>query len=170
MSEALAKGDPSNLQPTERTISGADLVDLMRQVLSRGKSIRFRARGGSMAPFIRDGDVIYISPFRKGEPGLGQVAAFLQPQTGGLLVHRVVGKNGLAYLIQGDNTPGKTDLVPPENLLGRVTQVERDGRQVRLGLGAERYLIALSSRSRLPVAVLCRTGSTLHMLFRNGKK
>lgn len=108
--------------PEELALSSATLVGLMRQVFSKGMQFRFQARGASMAPFIQDGDVICIAPLGKNGPGLGEVTAFLHPQNGRLVVHRVVGKHGVTCLIQGDNLPGSPDgLVSIENLLGRVT-------------------------------------------------
>jgi hypothetical protein len=56
-------------------------------------------------------------------------------------------------------------LIPIENLLGRVTRVERNGHQIRLGLGPECYLIALSSRSGLLIPVLRSFRSLFGMLF-----
>jgi hypothetical protein len=129
------------------SLSNPDLAELMRAALARGSPFHFRALGSSMSPFIRDGDQITIAPLRRGKPSLGQVVAFIQPETGQLLVHRVTGLQGSACLVQGDNTPGRTDgLVPLENILGRLVQVQRDGKKIRLGLGPERYLVALLSR------------------------
>ena len=159
--------EPYSVQPDELVLSSDVLVDLMRQVLSRGMPFRFHARGGSMVPFILDGDAVCVAPFGKRGPGFGEVVVFLHPQTGHLVVHRVVGKHGQACLIQGDNIAGDPDgLIPIKNLLGRVTRVERNGRQIWLGLGPERYLIALSSRSGLLIPVLRSFRSLFGMLFR----
>jgi hypothetical protein len=133
----------------ELPISSRALLELMRAVLARGVPFRFCARGWSMAPFIRDGDVITVSPFRRDRPGIGQVVAFTRPGEGNVVVHRVVARRGSAPFIQGDSVPGCADgLVPPENLLGRVTRIERNGRGVWLGLGPERYAIAWLSHTR----------------------
>ena len=131
----------------ELSLSGAALTALMREVLSRGMPFRFRAKGWSMMPFILDGDVISVSPLRRGRPNIGDVVAFIRPESESLVVHRVVARRGEACLIQGDNSWGEGDgLVPCANILGRVTRVERGGRAVRLGLGPERFLIAHLSR------------------------
>jgi hypothetical protein len=128
-------------------LANPDLLALMSAALARGAPFRFRALGSSMSPFIREGDVLTVAPLRSGEPALGQVVAFIHPDSGLLLVHRVVGRPGPAPLVQGDNTPGRSDgLVPPENILGRVTQVKRNGKKVLLGLGPERYALAPLSR------------------------
>ncbi|MEA3438827.1 MAG: hypothetical protein U9R58_00935 [Chloroflexota bacterium] len=47
---------------SELALSGEALRELMREVLSKGVPVRFRARGWSMEPFIRNGDLICVSP------------------------------------------------------------------------------------------------------------
>jgi hypothetical protein len=135
-------------QRAELPLSGPLLADLVRDVLSRGLPFRFCARGGSMFPIIRDGDIISVVPFAARPPAVGDIIAFLHPTGERLIVHRLVGKTSTAYLLQGDNhTPAQSDgWLPMPALLGRVSHIERKGRLVRLGLGSERRIIALASR------------------------
>lgn len=129
-------------------VSGRALIDLMQAVLARGRPFRFRAKGWSMAPFVRDGDDICVSPLSPDGPSAGEVVAFVRPESEQLVVHRVIARGREAWVIQGDNTPGMADVaVPLENILGRVSQVTRNGRAVWCGLGPERRLIALLSRA-----------------------
>ena len=99
-----------------------------------------------MSPFIRDDDVITLSPLGGDPPRLGEVVAFVSPYTERLTVHRIVRRRGDSYLIQGDRAPESDGLVPSYHILGRVTKVERNGKEVLLGLGSERLLIAFLSR------------------------
>ena len=46
----------------ELQLSGRALAGLMKNVLARDLPFRFRARGWSMSPFIRDLDVITVKP------------------------------------------------------------------------------------------------------------
>jgi signal peptidase I len=119
----------------------------MRAVLSRGVPFRFRARGGSMHPFVRDGDVVTVQPLGKSRIGAGDIVAFTHPGAGRLVVHRVAAGTGRGLLMKGDNAEYADGIVPLENVLGRVSRVERDGRRIRLGVGPERALIAWLSRS-----------------------
>jgi hypothetical protein len=128
------------------TLSSPTLVALLRAVLDRGLPFRFRATGFSMLPFVRDEDVITVAPSAGASPSLGDVVAFLHPDSGKLAVHRVVGKQGSSVLVRGDNVEKPDGLVAIADLLGRVTRVERDGRRVYLGLGPERRLIAFLTR------------------------
>ena len=134
----------------QKSLSTAALENLMREVLDEGSCFRFQAKGSSMAPFILDGDLVTISPLLDPTPHIGEVVAFVNVGMQRLVVHRIVSQVQDGYLIKGDNQTGFGDgLIPPQNILGRVMHVERAGRIIRLGLGLERYLIALLSRKCL---------------------
>jgi hypothetical protein len=117
---------------------------LAADLLRGGSPVRLEVTGHSMSPFIRSGDVVTIEPLSGRRPALGEVVA-VAPASG-LLVHRLVGWDRGRALSRGDVAAGTDPVTPPENLLGRVTQVERGGRRVRLGLGIERLPIAWLSR------------------------
>ena len=119
----------------------------MQAVLEKGLSFRFRAKGWSMAPFIRDGDIVTLSPLKIASPRVGDIYAFVHPVMHKMVVHRAVAKYEKGLLFKGDNSLGKKDgVIPFELLLGRVIQIERNNHRVCLGLGVERYLIAWLSR------------------------
>ncbi len=115
-------------------------------MLDRGVPFRFKAKGLSMHPFIRHGDVITITPLSENLPRYGDVVAFVRPRTFALVVHRVVGKRDGAFLIKGDNVACFDEPVPMASILGSVTKVERGGKEVYLGLGPERLFIAFLTR------------------------
>jgi hypothetical protein len=154
---------PKELKPTqfvkydkEGTLSIPFLVLLLRTVLEKGKPFRFEATGDSMSPFIRNGDIITVSPLLGAPPRLGDVVAYIRPERRRkLVVHRVIGRRNGSYLIRGDSAPDHTDLVPKADILGRVSRVKRNGRRVCLGLGPERRLVAF----------VIRNGLLLHLLM-----
>ena len=127
---------------SELSLSGPALVQLLRAVLDKGAPVRFRAKGFSMSPFIKNEDLVTLSPLQNASPGMGDVIAFVLQGTDKLCVHRVVGKKGDFYVTKGDNTSEADESVPREKILGFVTRVERDGKEVFLGLGPERFVIA----------------------------
>jgi signal peptidase I len=133
----------------EFPLSGAALTGLLKAVLAKGASLRFRAKGFSMSPFIKDGDVITVSPLQNTLLRIGDIVAFIHPETGKLIVHRLVKRIDNSYFITGDNILQRDDLIPKKNILGRVTKLERANKRIFLGLGPERHLIALSSRKKL---------------------
>lgn len=77
---------------------------------------------------------------------MGDIVAFISPCNDRLVVHRVVGCGEKEWLVRGDNAPEPDGWIPSARMLGRVTRVERDGRDVRLGLGVERIVVAFMSR------------------------
>jgi len=179
------RGDAPSLRlrrGSELGISGPALVDLMRAVLEKGRWFRFCAKGGSMSPFIRDGDVITVAPLQPVRSavtsglspglgpgarscGIGQVVAFINPVNRRLVVHRTIGRRQSRFLIQGDNlSEACADVVGPEDILGRVVRIERGRRRVWLGLGLERYAIAILSRVRLLLPIRLRVGALTRFL------
>jgi signal peptidase I len=134
--------------PTTENISLTNLEhkELIRAVTERGKPIRMRVRGFSMSPFIHNGDVLTIAPFDGRAPHVGEVVAFVQPDSGRLAIHRLIAAQNGAWLARGDNSPEPDGIVPRENLVGAVTRVERGGHDVYIGLGVEGVLIALLQR------------------------
>jgi hypothetical protein len=66
-----------------------------------------------------------------------------------LIVHRIVAARNDSVFIQGDESAEYADgWISTEYLLGRVTRIERDGCNIALGMGIERYLIAYLSRTQ----------------------
>jgi signal peptidase I len=136
-------------------LSGRALVEILRASLHKGASVRFRARGFSMTPFIRNEDVITLSPLQGSSPGRGDVIAFVLPEADMLCVHRIVGKRGDLYVSKGDNSSEADESVLREDILGFVTRLERNGKEVHLGLGPERFLIGfLGARGLLLPVIL----------------
>jgi hypothetical protein len=133
----------------ELHLSNLGQLELLRAVVERGRPLRIRARGFSMSPFIRDGDVLTIAPMNGGGPRLGEVVAFVRLDTGRLAIHRVVARVGAGWLLRGDNCPEPDGVVPRRAILGVLVRVEREGRDVRLGLGAEARLIAWLQRAHV---------------------
>jgi hypothetical protein len=131
----------------ELSLSGAAVTRLLKAVIERGKPFKFKARGWSMSPFIRDGDILTLSPPSTPFPQKGDVLGVLDPGTDKLVVHRVVGMKNGKYLIKGDSAEKKDARSFGLNrICGHVTRVERNGKPVRFGLGPERRAIALLSQ------------------------
>jgi signal peptidase I len=128
------------------SLSGNALLGLMQAVLARGLPFRFEARGTSMSPFIRDGDIVTIRPIGRIPPKKGDVVAFAEPLTDKLYVHRIIKETRAGFAIKGDNLPRSDGLIPEANLLGVVAKVERRGREISLAIGPGRSLIADMSR------------------------
>jgi len=131
----------------ELRLSADSLTALMGDVLAKGKAFRFRAKGSSMSPFVKDGDVITVSPLRGRQPRTGEIVAFIHPKTGRAAVHRVVRAVAAGFLLRGDNSQDADGVLPGERILGVLTEVVRDGKRIQGVRGPGSRLLALLSRS-----------------------
>jgi len=139
----------------ERSVDSEELANLIRAATADGNSICFNAPGRSMAPFIQSGDKIFVAPAAKGLLQAGDVVAFVHPESGRVLAHRVVKISEGSFLCRGDNvSAGGDGWIAFEDVLGRVVRVQREGKETRLGLGVERLLIGLFSRWKILVPTI----------------
>lgn len=84
-----------------------------------------------MHPALRDGDVVTVAPKGPEPAPVGAIVAAEAPVSGGLVVHRVVGRSAGGVLLRGDNAADADGTLPEEAVLGVVVKVERHGRVVR---------------------------------------
>jgi hypothetical protein len=119
----------------DRTVSceGREFEELAVGFLGAGRSMRFRARGSSMYPLVRDGDILDVRPIGDGGVGVDDIVLYRSSRNG-IIVHRVVGVGERAeratLLVKGDSV-GKTDPeVEGRQVLGRVVGIERRGRRI----------------------------------------
>ena len=110
------------------SLSTPIIMELIEAVHEKGASFRFQARGYSMTPAIRNGDIITVSPLKDIMPCRGDVLAFRHPERPQMLVHRVLKKKGNHFFIKGDNCSEADGWIPAENLLGFITRVERNAK------------------------------------------
>jgi len=108
--------------------------------------VRFTARGSSMWPFIRDGDVLVVEPLEGGAVRVGDVMLY-RTAVGRVMAHRVVRRTAqdgdVTLLIRGDGSEGAGDTVVPGDILGRVMWMERGGGAMRLDRWPRRMLARL---------------------------
>lgn len=143
------------MKSNEVSLSSESLIELIKSTLAKNSSFRFKVTGSSMSPFIQDNDIVTLSSRRTGRIVLGDAVAFVNPVTGKLAIHRMVGTYNGCYLIKGDSIPHPDGFIPKENILGCVTKIERSGRSVRLGLGPGRLIIVFLSKNGFLHFVYC---------------
>ena len=117
---------------SRRTTSGpAETFDVLAaESLRRGNTLRLRARGGSMLPFLVDGDIVVVRPAAAAEVRIGDVICY-EPPSGGLCLHRVIGRRERGFVTRGDAL-AYAEIVPDVALLGLATTRERRGRRAAL--------------------------------------
>ena len=102
-------------------------LEVSRQLLAQGVSVRFRAGGASMQPAIADGDAVVFAPVSAGAVRPGDVVLYCRGLRS--IAHRVVRisrakPNVTALLLRGDATEACDPPVRPQDVLGRVIAVE----------------------------------------------
>jgi Peptidase S24-like len=112
-------------------------VDVAGQLLRQGGCLKIKARGGSMIPFVLDGDVAVVRPSVADAIRVGDVICY-QTAPGRLFLHRVIGRDGDAFIAKGDALPF-TEIVRSAHLLGRVVALERRGRLLPLDTWTARW-------------------------------
>jgi signal peptidase I len=119
-----------HLVPSSRTIECGDseFELLARELLQKGITLRFRARGASMSPSVRDGDVLHVRAVQPEEFAPGDLV-LCTVGAGKLVAHRVLSRAGeggaLALLVKGDRVPVPDGMVALHDVLGKVHAQER---------------------------------------------
>jgi len=149
-------------------LSGQALIDLLQAVLNKGVPFRFMAKGFSMSPFIKDDDIITVSPLSADSLRYGQMVAFRHPETKKLSIHRIIKNRGDLHLVKGDNVPQADGYIPRKNIIGRVTCVERRGKKAYLGFGPEKILIAFLSSKGLFSSLMIPVRKILRLIGKKG--
>jgi hypothetical protein len=144
----------------ELSLSNHGQMELLRGMAEQGKMLRTRVLGFSMSPFIRNNDILTLSPMRGQMPHLGDVVAFILPGMNRMAIHRIVGRTDIGWILHGDNYADADGIIPTHCILARVTRIERMDHTVRWGLGPERILIAWLVKQN----ILFRMGSFLRGL------
>jgi len=125
------------------TISTGDLGELTSEVLAYGSSIKFTAHGSSMRPFIKDGDKITVYPTNAYHLKAGDVVLY-HTAGGRLTAHRITSiqnqGNQLLLNTRGDASSGSDEPVHMDQVLGRVTHVQRSGKVFSLDTRSRRMM------------------------------
>jgi signal peptidase I len=99
-----------------------------------------------MNPLLQRGDTLLVVPYGTQEIQPGDIIVFPHPSQG-QMVHRVVSVKDEGLVTKGDNNPTVDDrLVVPQDILGRVTGIERQGRTLPVPRQAPAALYLLKGR------------------------
>ena len=111
-------------------ISNLNLKNLITDVFKNYKKVRFNAHGQSMSPFIKDGDIVTLKPYSAHDlikPG--DIAAVHRGNKK-IIVHRITRIDGEKILLKGDNCIEFDGHFIKENIMGIVTNIERNGKKL----------------------------------------
>ena len=127
---------------------------LSRELLNRGMSARFEARGASMSPCIRDGDIVHVTPVIISK--LRKDDIVLTKGDKGFLIHRLVSvdRENDVFITRGDCGQQNDPAVSSRQILGVVLSKE-----IRFGKKAVRIKLTGFSGQLLAGAARARTGA-----------
>ena len=112
------------MTPTADEVAGV-AAELALELLARGEAVRVRARGASMRPWVRDGDVVVLQA--AASPRVGDIVLLRRGDFG--LLHRVVARRADGRCcVAGDALPRADGWFLPEDLVAVAVAIERDGR------------------------------------------
>ena len=142
----------SMLKISKRALDPDELAEMIRLAIKAGHSVCFNAPGGSMLPFIHSDDKICVSPVEETSIRVGDILIFVRPPDNQVIAHRVVKCSPDGFLCKGDNVTSLNDgWMSYGSILGRVDRVQRDGKDVRMGVKLGNRLIAWLSEKKLLV-------------------
>lgn len=109
------------------------LTEMWQEAWERGRNLSFKVVSGSMRPMIEVGDVVKVSRTEPSGVRIGDIVAFKDGQN--VVVHRVIGKTWanqqFSFRHRGDSGASSVR-IPAQNLIGRVTVIEKEGHEIRL--------------------------------------
>lgn len=109
-------------------IEASELIALKKDILKQSHILRFRVKGKSMHPFIKDGSIIRAKSIDAYRINRADIILYQNSQNE-LVVHRVIKKqtnNGKFYfLARGDSSWQADEPVYPEKILGKVVIIEK---------------------------------------------
>ncbi len=149
-SETLIKRSAPDADQNAVRIDGTKIFPvLISDLLTDGNKVRFRAPGDSMYPTIRDGDEITVAPIDAASITIGDI--ILYRHKSGITAHRVMhiiepseenapsapkdpqdrsSSETLQFFLRGDAAIVFDDPIRANQILGKVTLVERQGRHI----------------------------------------
>jgi signal peptidase I len=102
------------------------------ELITSGYAFRFQARGRSMLPTIRDGEILHVEPVIARGPAIGHIVLLRKGEE--FRTHRIVRKRGDLFVTRGDAGLEDDGEIPRGRILGLVVakQCSITGRTIRL--------------------------------------
>ena len=121
----------------------SEFIELSREALAKGDTIRMRVTGGSMYPFIRGDEVVHVRRAGPSEIRYADIV-FTADASGMSVIHRVlkigVENNKTLFLTKGDALPEADGYFAAEDILGKVAKVEKGNFVMNIDSGVFRSL------------------------------
>lgn len=123
--------------------------DVCISLLREGKSVCLNASGGSMYPFVKDGDIIKVVPLSEDDIKIGDIISVdvdnIPKGKVWFYAHRLIkivkDNDKRLYITKGDaSKAGFDEPVGFKRIVGKVTEIERGGLKINLKQPLWKYL------------------------------
>lgn len=99
-------------------------------LLKERHPVTIPVNGTSMEPFLKDGrDYVTLRHCDAGKLKRGNVVLARSGGNGHIVLHRIVGRKGDVFILQGDGNPLKTEEAKTADIIGKAVSVTRKGKQ-----------------------------------------
>lgn len=135
----------------KRTVANEILLEEAAALMLEGREVTFTPLGNSMLPFIRSGkDAVRLR--KNPSVAIGDVILVRLP--GRYVLHRLIHMDGDRLTLMGDGNIAGTETCTTGDVLGTVTAILRDGKEIIPGDGRfwrrllpiRRYILAIYRR------------------------
>ena len=135
----------------KRTVANEILLEEAAALMLEGREVTFTPLGNSMLPFIRGGkDAVRLR--KNPSVAIGDVILVRLP--GRYVLHRLIHMDGDRLTLMGDGNIAGTEPCTTGDVLGTVTAILRDGKEIIPGDGRfwrrllpiRRYILAIYRR------------------------
>jgi len=106
------------------------LLTETKDYLRDGQDVILRVTGNSMLPYLRSGkDLVVLSPIQPADLKAGKIVFFQREEK--IVCHRIIGRQGELFVIQGDGVLRNKDFVPESDIFAAVHKIVRpNGKEV----------------------------------------
>ena len=113
-------------------VPNSQFFALAKQLLREGKKIEIPVKGGSMRPFLFDGETVVVAPVGVDSPLRKCDIILAETSTGQVMMHRIREISPAGIRMKGDGNLYQSELIRPEDVMGRVLSVVRHGKTISL--------------------------------------
>lgn len=148
-------GQNNFIKENASPLAGENFFSLVSVLLQEGRDVQFKVKGHSMMPFIRDKDVVTVSPLQKKYLRRGSVVAFVHPAHNKLIIHRIIGQKngGDKFIIKGDSCFFSDGSIPIDYIMGYIKDLQRGLKKIVVSCSLKQQCIGLLSQLNI-IAVM----------------
>lgn len=126
----------TNSADVNHPISNTPYFQEVERWLRKGKMVTIRVQGGSMRPFLQDGDKVLLIPAVPEELSRGHIV--LAHTVYGVLLHRIVRMRKEEIWLAGDANAKRLEYCTKEGIIGVVGKAWRKGEIVHINSSSQR--------------------------------